>query len=227
MLAINFIGFAPSYFLKPFFDTPELGPWTHVHGVVFTSWFLLFAGQTVLIRRRNVRVHRRVGRLGGLLALLMLLSGSAILYSRALQYDGTADSLAGTAMVVSGNVALLLLFALFVGLGIFYRNRPDWHRRFMLLASLAMMPQSLGRFGRFPLPPLAGGLPNEVIFGLGGLLVLLAATWLHDVRKRGRLHVVTGFGSPFLLATIVLFGVIVPGTAAMQNLILWINGAGS
>jgi hypothetical protein len=226
MLAINFIGFAPSYFLKRFFEGPELPFWTHVHGVVFTSWFVLFAGQAVLVRRGAIRLHQRVGRLGAVLAILMVLSGSAILYSRALEYDGSAGSLASTALVVSGNVALLFLFALFLGLGIFYRTRPDWHRRFMLLASLAMMPQALGRFGRLPIPPVFDAVPNEVMFVLGGMLVLLTATWIHDVLRRGRLHVVTGFGCPFVLGMIVLFAVALPQTRPFQDLILWLNGAG-
>jgi uncharacterized membrane protein YozB (DUF420 family) len=226
MLVINFIGFAPSYFLKRFFEAPELPFWTHVHGVVFTSWFVLFAVQAVLVQRRKIRLHQRLGRVGALLALLMVLSASAILYSRALEYDGSAESLANTALVVSGNVALLFLFTLFVGLGILYRTRPDWHRRFMLLASISMTPQALGRFGRLPIPPVVDAVPNEVMFVLGGMLVLLAATWIHDVLRRGRLHVVTGFGCPFVLGMIVLFAVALPQTRPFQDLILWLNGAG-
>lgn len=226
MLAINFIGFSPSYFLKPLFGTPELPFWTHVHGAVFTSWFVLFAVQAVLVRRRAIRLHRRVGRVGALLAILMVLSGSAIVYSRALEYDGSTGSLAGTALVVSANIALLFLFSLFVGLGVFYRARPDWHRRFMLLASLAMMPQALGRFGRLPIPPVVDAVPNEVTFSLGGLLLLLSVAWVHDVLRQGRLHVVTGFGCPLILSVTVLFAAVLPGTGPVQGLILWLNGVG-
>jgi uncharacterized membrane protein YozB (DUF420 family) len=226
MLVINFIGFAPSYFIKPVFDTPAL-PWrTHVHGALFTSWFVLFAVQAVLVRRREMRLHRRLGRVGALLAVLMVLSGSTLLYHRALEYDGSEGSLANTALVVSGNVMLLFLFTLFVGLGVLYRRRADWHRRFMLLASLSMMPQALGRFGRLPLPRIVGPVPNEVLFGLGGMLFLLTAVWAHDVVRRGRLHAVTGLGCPFLLGMIVVAAVVLPEARGVQDLIVWLNRAG-
>jgi hypothetical protein len=226
MLFINFIGFAPSYFLKPFFDTPALPLWTHVHGALFASWFVLFAVQAVLVQRRKIRLHQRLGRVGALLALLMVLSAGAILYSRALEYDGSAESLANTALVVSGNVALLFLFTLFVGLGILHRTRPDWHKRFMLLASISMTPQALGRFGRLPLPRITDAVPNEVLFVLGGMVLLLTAVWVHDVVRQGRLHAVTGLGCPFMLGMIVLSAVVLPDTRGLQDLILWLNGVG-
>lgn len=123
MLVMNFIGFAPSYFLKPFFDTRELPLRTHLHGALFTSWFVLFAVQTVLVQRRRIRLHQRLGRVGALLAILLVLSGSMIIYYRALEYDGSNASLTNTTLAVSANVALLLLFTLFVGLGGLYRRR--------------------------------------------------------------------------------------------------------
>lgn len=223
MLVVNLIGFAPSYFLKPFFDTRELPLRTHLHGAIFTSWFVLFAVQAVLVRRRSIRFHQRLGWLGALIAILMVVSGSMVLYYRALEYDGTEASLTGTTLVVSGNVMLLFLFTLFVGLGVLYRRRADWHGRFMLLASLSMMPQSLGRFGRLPLPRAVGAVPNDVLFALGGMLLLLAAVWVHDVVKRARLHPVTGFGCPFVLGMIILAAVALPETGGAQELILWLN----
>jgi uncharacterized membrane protein YozB (DUF420 family) len=226
MLVVNFVGFAPSYFLKLYFDTPELPLRTHLHGVLFTSWFVLFAVQTVLVQRRHVRWHQRLGRVGALLAILLVLSASMIIHYRALEYDGSQASLTNTTLVVSGNVALLLLFTLFVGFGVLYRRRADWHRRFMLLASLSMTPQSLGRFGRLPLPRLVDPVPNEVLFVLGGLLLLLAAVWVHDVVRRGRLHPVTGFGCPFFLGMVMLAAVALPEMTWAQNVILWLNNVG-
>lgn len=226
MLVMNFIGFAPSYFLKPFFDTPELPLRTHLHGALFTSWFVLFAVQTILVQRRRIRLHQRLGRVGALLAILLVLSGSMIIYYRALEYDGSNASLTNTTLAVSANVALLLLFTLFVGLGVLYRRRADWHKRFMLLASLSMMPQSLGRFGRLPIPRVIDAVPNEVLFVLGGMLLLLAAVWVHDLVRRGRLHPVTGFGCPFVLGMIMMAAVALPEMKAAQNVILWLNTVG-
>ena len=45
-----FVGFAPSYYLRPS-TLPPLAPLVQLHGIVFTSWFLLFATQTRLLPR--------------------------------------------------------------------------------------------------------------------------------------------------------------------------------
>lgn len=50
-LVTVFAGFSRSYFLKAHFGTPELSLMLHVHGVVFTSWILLFLAQTTLAMR--------------------------------------------------------------------------------------------------------------------------------------------------------------------------------
>ena len=47
------IGFSPTYFLKPFFDTPALTLRTQIHGPLFAAWFVLFFVQTALIARRR------------------------------------------------------------------------------------------------------------------------------------------------------------------------------
>lgn len=225
MLLVNFIGFGQSFFFKSFFDTPELPFRTHLHGLIFTSWFVLLPVQAILVRRRKMAVHQRLGWFGALLALSMIISSIQILYHRALEFDGTEDSLLNTALVVSGNVTLLFLFSMFTGLGILFRTRPDWHKRFMLLASVAMMPQALGRLGRLPLPRLVEPVANEILFGLGGMLVLLIVILIHDLIQRGRLHAVSGFGSIFLMGMLVISAIALPRMVFMQHLILWINGA--
>ena len=116
MLLVNLLGFAPSYFLKSLFDTPDLPVRTHIHGVIFTSWILLFGVQTALVRRRNLALHRSLGLIGAGLVVTMIVSGLVILFYRSLEYDGTPQSLAGTTMVVTGNLTLLTLFAGFAAL---------------------------------------------------------------------------------------------------------------
>jgi hypothetical protein len=42
VLITVFLGFSRTYFLKGYYGTPELSFLLHVHGLVFTSWVLLF-----------------------------------------------------------------------------------------------------------------------------------------------------------------------------------------
>jgi hypothetical protein len=71
-----FIGFAPTFYLKPYFSTPPLTPLLIVHGLVFSTWIVLFAIQTLLVATHRTPVHRRLGWFGAALALSMLIVGT-------------------------------------------------------------------------------------------------------------------------------------------------------
>ncbi|HEX8148664.1 MAG TPA: hypothetical protein VF591_15895 [Pyrinomonadaceae bacterium] len=49
-LAVVFAGFARTYYLRPYFGTPQLTPLLHLHGLVFTSWVVLLLAQTALVK---------------------------------------------------------------------------------------------------------------------------------------------------------------------------------
>lgn len=223
MLIVNIIGFAPSYFLKPIMDSPELPIITHIHGVIFTCWFILFLIQATLVKYRKIKLHQTLGKAGGFLALIMLFSGLQILYYRTLEFDGSRGSLENTALVLCGNLVLLLLFIFCTGLGIKYRRKATFHKRFMLLACISMMPQALGRIGKIPLDDLVTGMPNEVIFGLGGMLFFIGILWSHDLFRFGHLHRVSGLGGPFIMIMIILAAVLFPKMEFVMDFIIWLN----
>src|SRR5918998_662628 len=56
-----FAGFARTYYLRPYFGTPQLTPLLHLHGVVFTSWLVLLLAQTALVAANRTNIHRRLG----------------------------------------------------------------------------------------------------------------------------------------------------------------------
>jgi hypothetical protein len=57
ILVTVFAGFSRSYFLKAQFGTPSLSLLLHVHGLVFTSWILLFLAQTTLVAARRTDIR--------------------------------------------------------------------------------------------------------------------------------------------------------------------------
>ncbi len=73
LLVITFVGFAPSFYLKIFFDTPELPWYVHLHGAVLSGWYMLFLTQTVLITTKRTATHRRLGVLAGVAAVVLVL----------------------------------------------------------------------------------------------------------------------------------------------------------
>src|SRR5262245_3574687 len=67
------IGFARTYYLKGFFETPPLRSMlVHLHGFVMTTWVALFIVQVFLISSKKIRTHQRLGFAAIGLALLLL-----------------------------------------------------------------------------------------------------------------------------------------------------------
>lgn len=219
MLLLNLVGFAPSWFLNPWIDSPELPLLTHIHGVIFSAWFVVLVVQTSLIRTHRVQLHRTLGAASLTVAVAMVLSACRILYDRAMEYHSGASGLQGTTFVVWGNLALLCGFTLFVALGYLSRRQPSHHKRLMLLASIAMMPQALGRLGYIPSLRILDGMMNNVLYGYGGLLALLLALVIHDRISAGRVHPISRWGVPTLLVLIVSGTFLVPQTEFGADLI--------
>src|SRR6202171_1721191 len=78
MPVIVLLGFARTYYLKGFFGNPPLpGLLVHIHGLVMTSWVILFIAQVSLVARRRTRTHQKLGVLGAFLAGAIVVVGVA------------------------------------------------------------------------------------------------------------------------------------------------------
>src|SRR4051794_25885732 len=78
-----FAGFSRTYFLKAHFGAPALAPLLHLHGLIFTTWFLFFLAQTTLVATGRTYLHRRMGIAGAILAALVLIIGTMVAIHRA------------------------------------------------------------------------------------------------------------------------------------------------
>jgi hypothetical protein len=217
-----FAGFARTYYLKSVFPTPSFPLLFHVHGALFTAWMLLLVVQVCLAASGRMALHRRAGAIGGLLVLPMLVSGSlaAIAAARGQAPISAAAMREETTLVVAAlalppleamvvPLVTMLLFAVFAGAGLACRRRPDVHKRFMLLAAIAMLPAAIGRaIGR-----LLGAAHPAVFFG--AVVFFLLAIVIYDRRRLGRVHPVTLWGG---LALMLSF----PARLALAKTDLWL-----
>ena len=74
---IVFVGFARTYYLKAFYSTPPplhpvLSLLVRFHGLVMTTWFVVFFVQVRLVAAHRIDLHRRVGVAGAALAALVV-----------------------------------------------------------------------------------------------------------------------------------------------------------
>jgi hypothetical protein len=203
-------GFARTYYLKPFFHTPDLpNRIVHLHGIVMTAWVLLFITQVSLVATRRTRVHQRLGIAGGVLAALVFVVGIlTALFAAAREHTPGPPALAFL-IVPLGD---MLIFAVLISLALYYRRNLPVHKRLMLLAAINILTPAIARIQlRFIIDggPLA-------FWGLTDLC--LVACVAYDTFKHRRLHPVFLWGSIFLIA-------MQPLRLLLAGTTLWMNFA--
>ena len=185
-------GFARTYYLKPFFKTPDLpNRIVHLHGIVMTAWVLLFITQISLVATRRTRVHQRLGIAGGVLAALVVIVGIlTALFAAAREHTPGPPALAFL-IVPLGD---MLIFSVLIGLALYYRRNLPVHKRLMLLAAINLLTPAIARI---QLKFIINGGPLA-FWGLTDLCLL--AFVAYDTFKNRRLHPVFLWGSIFLIA---------------------------
>jgi hypothetical protein len=160
------------------------------HGIVFATWLLLFLAQTLLIKKRFA-AHRRLGFVGAVLAVLMVVSGyatSIAMARRGFDLSGELNAAADPLGLLVFQLGDLVSFGVLVGAAVWYRRRPEVHKRLMLLATVgALMPASLVHI--IGHSPFLREIKAPII--LIPLAMLLFASAVHDRLTRGRIHPVS------------------------------------
>jgi hypothetical protein len=196
------LGFARTFFFRPWFPewarlhgAPE--PIFYVHGVAFAAWLLLLLAQTSLVTAGRVDLHRRLGWAGAVLAVLMVVLGTVGSLLAAGRPTGFVDIPMPPLQFLVVPLNLIVLFAVFVTLAVVNRRRPQSHKRYMLLASIALIEAGVGRW------PFAIMNTSSPVPGLGmielvtDLFLLPMLVW--DIASRGRPHPVTVWGGAALI----------------------------
>lgn len=116
-----FAGFAPTYYLKLWFGTPSLSPLLHVHGLVMTVWFALFATQAWLVGSGRTAVHRRLGVFASLWAVLVVTVGTLTAITGARLGHSPGPPPLQFLIVPLGD---MVLFTALVGTALWFRRSP-------------------------------------------------------------------------------------------------------
>lgn len=141
-------GFSTTYFI-PIARAAFPGPLVaHVHGLLFMAWVALMLVQPMLVRQRRSRFHRKLGWVALPLAAAMAVSGLGVgLF--AVSRDRAAGGGDFAYSQLPGVAAAMIVFAAYVSIAVAARKRPDWHKRMMLLATVAVLWPAWFRFRHF------------------------------------------------------------------------------
>jgi hypothetical protein len=176
-------GFSTTYLL-PVAGAQFRGPWVaHVHGLLFFAWVALAVLQPVLVYRGSTLLHRRIGIAALPLALAMAVSGVGVgLY--AVRRDLEAGVGAFAYSTLPGVLCAMVIFVAFVAAAVALRKKPDWHKRLIVLATIAVLWPAWFRFRHFmPWVPRP-----EIFLALVLADSLVVVAMVRDRLKFGQVH---------------------------------------
>lgn len=159
-----------------------------LHGAAFATWIVFFIGQSALVRAHRVSVHRLLGWFGAALATLMVVLGFTITVIMT-RFDALVLHQKDVASFVSIPFVDMIVFGSCMALAIYWRKKPEYHRRLVFIATCQLMDAPLGRFDF---------MFNHSLFypALDCLILLgIARDWLVD----GRVHRVYLYALPAVL----------------------------
>jgi hypothetical protein len=192
-------GFARTYYVKGLFDSPPLPSiLVHSHGLLMTTWVLLFMTQVWFISSKRIRLHQRLGYVGiGLAALIIGVALPTAL--RAAKY-GSNSSPPGIQPLAFLAIPLfdLLMFVILFGGAVYFRRRPAAHKTLMLLTAVNFLAPAVARI---PIAQLQA-LGPLWFFGFPGALALLCLGL--DTRRHGRVNKIFLTGTLLLLCSYIV-----------------------
>jgi hypothetical protein len=141
-------------------------PWIlYVHATIFTGWLIFFVAQSTLVRSRKVLWHRRLGWFGVALGTLIPIVGvsTAIAMGR---FNSTVLHHTDEASFLIVPLFDMVCFTSIFPLAVYWRKKPELHRRLMLIATCVL---TAAAFGRFP----ERILPGYLFYAGVDLLILI------------------------------------------------------
>jgi hypothetical protein len=163
-------------------------PWIlWVHGTLFSSWLVFFILQSALVRTHNVKVHRTLGWFGAGMGTLITVVGvsTAIVMDRFyfLQFHPP-----GVKVFFAIQLLDMVSFTSVFWLAVYWRKKPELHRRLILVATCVLTAAAFGRF------PHVGA--RWAYFGVDGLILLGV---VRDLIVNRKVHVVYQYALPALI----------------------------
>jgi hypothetical protein len=143
--AIVVWGFSRTVNANLFHASPPRPLLLWIHGAAFSGWVVFYIFQSALVRMRKVKVHRLLGWFGAGLASAMVVLGCVIGVIMA-RFDWYTLHYTGTDVFLSVPFGDMLEFGPIVGLAIFWRRKPELHRRLMFIATCCLLDAPFARF---------------------------------------------------------------------------------
>lgn len=186
-LIISVVGFVPSY--QAMYNGTRKFPihWiAHGHGVVMTTWLLVFIAQTLLAANGNLKFHRKLGIFSVGLGIVIWISMLVASARPLIAFNPPVGHFLFDVLIIQ--IYGIVLFGLFFTWAILERKNGPMHKRLIFLSTVVLMQAGIDRMLWLPGIHLALSVR---FFYLDALLVPL---FIYDWIILNRIHKVTWIG---------------------------------
>src|ERR1700744_2699066 len=131
-----FAGFAPTFYLRgAFVQDRRMSVLLHVHGIIFSAWVIIFLVQTLLVARGARRSHQKLGWIALAIASIMV----ALVIAAVIEQLRPPGGFPPPPLALALSAFDIVVFAILVATAVYYRRRPEWHKRLMVSATILLL----------------------------------------------------------------------------------------
>jgi len=140
LFVISVFVFWPRYYSKPF----DASLYLHLHAITAILWFALLVAQPLLMKKRNLELHRLLGRLSYPVAAMVVISIILLTHSRI--STTPEEYFVRRSYIVYLQLSLAFVFAVTYGFALWYRRNRDTHSRLMVATAFTFIDPVFDRF---------------------------------------------------------------------------------
>jgi hypothetical protein len=211
-IAMALVGFWRTYFGPVLAGTVDKPAIIHFHAAVYVGWLAIFLTQAALAATGRVAAHMKLGRFAIGYGALVIAAGLLATFGMFVLRVRAGDVAEAQGRLI-GPLLDMLAFAPVFAAAVYYRRKPELHKRLMIVATTVLLIAAVARM------PFPAELRNPLVIHLVWALPILLAM-AHEVRSRRRIHPIYLGG----LALLVLEGPLT--RAAVRNTELWHHATG-
>jgi hypothetical protein len=184
--AIVLVGFWPSYFGALVGDGVDRPLFIHFHAAVYMGWLALFVTQTLLVATGRTDLHMRLGRFAIGYGVLVIVAGLVAAFGMFTSRVHAGDLVAARRQLI-GPLLDMLVFAPVFAAAVYYRRKPELHKRLMIVATTSLLIAAVGRM------PFFGQPRNLLLVQLVWSAPILVAM-AHDLWRQRRVSAIYTLG---------------------------------
>jgi hypothetical protein len=184
------VGFGPNFAARIIY--PEYRPplILYLHAGVCAAWVLLLCVQSALVRSVHLRVHMQLGQLGFVLGVVLPILGIAT----EIAMNRWHLSLGHTTSPVFVSISIndMLSFATAFGFAMWWRRKPEFHKRLLLVATCCLTTAAFARWPSYIVPTWWFYIFVDTLIVIGIIRDLLVVRSVHPVYSIGLPALIVG-----------------------------------